>query len=79
MVVSGEALIRVRRIGVDAQGNSYPVAEYHVSGENPTVIEMAPGMTHSITNTSTTDPLITVIWANELFDRDNPDTFYEEV
>ncbi|WP_288736460.1 NAD-dependent epimerase/dehydratase family protein [uncultured Enorma sp.] len=79
LVVSGEALIRVRRIGVDAQGNSYPVAEYHVSGENPTVIEMAPGMTHSITNTSTTDPLITVIWANELFDRDNPDTFYEEV
>ena len=79
LVVSGEALIRVRRIGVDAQGNSYPVAEYHFSGENPTVIEMAPGMTHSITNTSTTDPLITVIWANELFDRDNPDTFYEEV
>ena len=79
LVVSGEALIRLRRVGADAEGNSYPVDEYRVSGENPTVVEMAPGTTHSITNVSETDDLVTVMWANESFDSARPDTYYEEV
>lgn len=79
LVVSGEALIRLRRVGLDAEGNPFPVDEYHVSGNEPTVVEMVPGMTHSITNLSETDDLVTVMWANEPFDPKNPDTYYEEV
>lgn len=79
LVVSGEALIRLRKVGTDAEGNSYPVDEYHVSGDNPTVVEMAPGMTHSITNISETDDLVTVMWANEAFDPVKPDTYYDAV
>lgn len=79
LVVSGEALIRLRRVGLDADGNPYPVDEYRVSGAEPVVVEMAPGMTHSITNLSKTDDLVTVMWANEPFDPANPDTYHEEV
>ena len=79
LVVSGEALIRLRKVGVDAEGNPYPVDEYHVNGDNPTVVEMAPGMTHSITNVSEKDDLVTVMWANETFDPVKPDTYYDEV
>lgn len=79
LVVSGEALIRLRKVGVDAEGNLYPVDEYRVSGDSPTVVEMAPGMTHSITNVSKTDDLVTVMWANEAFDSERPDTYFEEV
>lgn len=79
LVVSGEALIRLRRVGVDADGGPYPVDEYRVSGDDPTVVEMAPGMTHSITNVSETENLVTVMWANEVFDLERPDTYYEEV
>ena len=79
LVVSGEALIRLRKVGVDAEGNPYPVDEYHVSGDNPTVVEMVPGMTHSITNVSEKDDLVTVMWANEAFDPEKPDTYFEEV
>ncbi|MEG1572553.1 MAG: capsular polysaccharide biosynthesis protein CapF, partial [Bacteroidales bacterium] len=50
-----------------------------VSGEALRVIEMIPGYTHSITNLSDSEDLITVIWANESFDPDNPDTFFCEV
>ncbi len=79
LVVSGEALIRLRRVGLDGDGDPYPVDEYRVSGAEPTVVEIAPGMTHSITNLSDTDDLVTVMWANEPFDPGSPDTFYEEV
>ncbi|MBM6785517.1 SDR family oxidoreductase [Collinsella tanakaei] len=79
LVVSGEALIRLRRVGLDGEGEPYPVDEYRVSGAEPVVVEMAPGMTHSITNLSDTDDLVTVMWANEPFDPENPDTLYEEV
>lgn len=79
LVVSGEALIRLRRVGTDAEGRPFPVDEYRVSGADPVVVEMAPGMTHSITNLSATDDLVTVMWANELFDPENPDTYFEEV
>lgn len=79
LVVSGEALIRLRRVGRDVDGNPYPVDEYHVSGVEPVVVDMAPGMTHSITNLSETEDLVTVMWASEPFDPESPDTYYEEV
>lgn len=79
LVVSGEALIRLRRVGYDAEGKPYPVDEYRVCGEKPTVVEMAPGMTHAITNLSTSKDLVTLMWANEIFNPDNPDTYFEEV
>ena len=79
LVVSGEASIRLRKVGTDADGNPFPVTEYVVSGDKPQVVEMIPGYTHSITNLSGTDDLVTLMWANELFDPENPDTFYEEV
>ena len=79
LVVSGEALIRLRRVGTDAEGNAYPVDEYRVSGAEPVVVDMAPGMTHSITNLSGTEDLVTVMWANEPFDPESPDTYREEV
>lgn len=79
LVVSGCASIKLRRVGVDGEGNPYPIDEYIVSGESPTVVEMLPGFTHSITNLSATDDLVTVMWANEPFDPQNPDTYYEEV
>ena len=78
-VVAGKALIRVRRVGVDDTGSPYPVVEYHVSGEEPMVVEMAPGYTHSIKNISDSQDLVTVMWANEVFDPARPDTYYEEV
>lgn len=79
LVVSGTASIKIRRVGLDLEGNHYPVEEYLVSGEEPTVVEMLPGYTHSITNLSEVDDLVTVMWADELFDPESPDTYYEEV
>lgn len=79
LVVSGHALIRERRVGTDSEGNPYPVDEYEVDGEHPRVVEMIPGMTHSITNLSKTKDLVTVMWANERFDPERPDTYHEEV
>lgn len=79
LVVSGTASIKLRRVGLDPDGNRYPVDEYIVSGEEPTVVEMLPGFTHSITNLSETDDLVTVMWADEPFDPEDPDTYFEEV
>ena len=79
LVVSGTASIKLRKVGLDAEGNPYPVDEYVVKGSDMRVVEMIPGYTHSITNLSDTDELVTVMWANELFDPENPDTYYEEV
>lgn len=79
LVVSGVASIKLRKVGEDAEGNSYPVDEYVVRGEDMCVVEMIPGYTHSIANLSDTDDLVTVMWANEPFDPENPDTYYEEV
>ena len=72
LVVSGEGIIRFRKIGEDE------VIEYKVSGENMEVVDIPPGYTHNIENTGKTD-MVTVMWANECFDPDNPDTFFEEV
>lgn len=79
LVVSGAASIKLRKVGEDAEGNPFPVDEYVVRGEDMLVVEMIPGYTHSITNLSDTDDLVTVMWANEPFDPENPDTYYEEV
>lgn len=78
-VVSGEALIQLRRVGVDLEGNKYPIVEYRVCGDDPTVVEMIPGYTHNIINVSQDHDLVTVMWANEVFNPDRPDTFFEEV
>jgi Nucleoside-diphosphate-sugar epimerases len=79
VVVKGTGLIRLRKIGLDETGNTYPIAEFKVSGENIQVVDMIPGYTHSIINLSDTDDLVTFMWANECFDQNRPDTFYEEV
>lgn len=79
LVVSGTASIKLRRVGLDAEGNLYPVDEYVVKGSDMRVVEMIPGYTHSITNLSETDDLVTVMWANEPFDPESPDTYFEEV
>lgn len=79
LVVSGEASIRLRRVGLDADGEPFPVDEYRVSGDDPVVVEMAPGTTHCIENLSATEDLVTVMWSNEPFDPKDPDTYYEEV
>ena len=73
IVVAGEALIRQRVIGAEE------VYEYRVSGKAPTAVPMLPGYTHSIENLSPTEPLITLMWANERFDPAHPDTFAEPV
>ena len=79
VVVKGEALIRLRRIGVQADGTLFPVEEFRVSGEKIQVVEMIPGYTHSISNLSETEDLVTFMWANEPFDGAKPDTFFQEV
>lgn len=79
LVVSGTASIKLRKVGEDAEGKLYPVDEYVVGGSDMRVVEMIPGYTHSITNLSDTEDLVTVMWANEPFDPENPDTYYEEV
>ena len=72
LVVSGEAIIRLRHLESDE------IIEYHVSGEKLEVVDIPVGYTHSIENVGDTD-LVTVMWANECFDPDNPDTYYMEV
>ena len=73
IVVSGHGLIRERKLGTDE------VWEFEVSGEKLQAVHMLPGFTHSIVNLSDTEDLVTVMWANEIFDADHPDTFYEPV
>ena len=73
MVVSGKALIQEREIG------SGKVLEFRVSGEQIQAVHMLPGYTHNIINLSDTEDLVTVMWANERFDPQRPDTYFEEV
>jgi UDP-2-acetamido-2,6-beta-L-arabino-hexul-4-ose reductase len=80
IVVSGHALIQERRIGINPEtGKEYPVIEFEVTGEQMRGIQMIPGYTHNIINLSKTENLVTVMWANETFDKKHPDTFYEQV
>ena len=73
IVVSGTALIQQREIGTDK------VLEFRVSGEKPEAVHMLPGFTHNIINLSETENLVTLMWANEQFDPNKPDTFFEIV
>ncbi len=73
IVVSGHGLIQMRKIGSDE------VLNFEVSGEKIEAVHMLPGYTHNIINLSDTEDLVTVMWANECFDPNKPDTFYEEV
>ena len=73
IVVSGHGLIQERKIGTDE------VLEFEVSGEKIEAVHMLPGYTHNIINLSETENLVTVMWANEQFDPDHPDTFAEPV
>lgn len=79
IVLKGEALIQLRRIGIQPNGNPYPIEEFHVSGDRIQAVEMIPGYTHNIINLSQTEDLVTLIWANEPFDPARPDTFFQEV
>ena len=79
IVVSGHGLIQQRRVGVDENGNPYPVLNFEVSGEKIQAVHMLPGYTHNIINLSKTENLITVMWANEQFDPKRPDTYFEVV
>ena len=73
IVMSGHGLIQERKIGSDE------VIEFEVSGEKIQAVQMLPGYTHNIINLSETEDLITVMWANEIFDSNHPDTFFEPV
>lgn len=79
IVVSGHGLIQERKIGVDENGKMFPVRSFEVSGDKIEAIHMLPGYTHNIVNLSETEDLITVMWANEQFDSEYPDTFFESV
>ena len=73
IVVSGKALIQQRKIGTEE------VLNFRVSGEKIEAVHMLPGYTHNIINLSDTQDLVTVMWANEAFDPNHPDTFFEKV
>lgn len=73
IVVSGRALIQQRKLGTEE------VLEFYVSGEKLEAVHMLPGYTHNLINLSDTEDLVTVMWANEQFDPQRPDTFFEEV
>lgn len=73
IVVSGHGLIQERKIGSDE------IIDFEVSGDNIQAIHMLPGYTHNIINLSETENLVTVMWANEQFDSNHPDTFFEKV
>ena len=73
IVVAGHGLIQERRIGTDE------VTEFEVSGDRIQAVHMLPGYTHNIKNLSDTENLVTLMWANEIFDPNHPDTYFETV
>ena len=73
IVVSGHGLIQQRKIGSDE------VLNFEVTGEKMQAVHMLPGYTHNIINLSKTEKLVTFMWANEQFDPNKPDTFFEKV
>ncbi|MFR3043042.1 MAG: NAD-dependent epimerase/dehydratase family protein [Thomasclavelia spiroformis] len=72
LVVSGQGLIQFRDIYSDE------IIEYHVSGDKLEVIDIPTGYTHNIINIGKTD-MVTIMWANEAFNPEHPDTYFEEV
>ena len=73
IVVAGKGLIQQRNVGSDE------VLNFYVSGDKIEAVHMLPGYTHNIINLSDTENLVTVMWANECFDPNKPDTFFEKV
>ena len=73
IVVAGHGLIQERKIDSDE------IIEFEVSGDKIEAIHMLPGYTHNIINLSETENLVTVMWANEAFDPNRPDTYFETV
>ena len=73
IVVSGKGLIQQRKIGTEE------VLNFEVGGEKIQAVHMLPGYTHNIINLSETEDLVTVMWANEQFDPNHPDTYFEKV
>ena len=73
VVVKGHGLIQLRKEGTDE------VLNFEVSGDRIEVVEMIPGYTHNIINLSDTDDLVTLMWCNEPFDPEHPDTFFDPV
>jgi len=72
LVVSGQGVVRFRKIGNEE------ILEYTVSGNHLEVVDIPSGYTHNISNTGDTD-MVTLMWVNEAFDPDNPDTMFEPV
>ena len=73
IVVSGHGLIQERKLGTDE------VIEFEVSGDNIQCVHMLPGYTHNIINLSDTENLVTVMYCNEIFDPNKPDTYFEKI
>lgn len=73
IVVSGHGLIQERKLGTDE------IIEFEVTGDNIQCIHMLPGYTHNIINLSETENLVTVMYCNEIFNPEKPDTFFEPV
>lgn len=73
VVVSGHGLMQMRRIGSDE------IIEIEVSGDELRAVQMLPGYTHNLINLSNSEDLVTLMWANECFEPERPDTYFEEV
>ena len=73
IVVSGRARIEQRHLG------THEIWSFEVCGEKPQAVHLLPGYTHNLINLSETEPLVTLMWASEMFDPAHPDTFAEEV
>ena len=73
IVVSGHGLIQERKLGTDE------IIEFEVTGDNIQCIHMLPGYTHNIINLSDTENLVTVMYCNEIFNPNKPDTYFEPV
>ena len=73
IVVAGHGLIQERKLGTDE------IIEFEVSGDNIQCIHMLPGYTHNIINLSETENLVTVMYCNEIFNPNKPDTYFEKV
>ena len=73
IVVSGRGRIQQRKIGTDE------ILDFEVNGNDLQAVYILPGYVHNITNLSTTDDLVTLMWANEVFDVNHPDTFRDNL
>ena len=81
IVVSGHGLIQMRPINTvqNSESEAQGILNFEVSGDKIEAIHMLPGYTHNIINLSDTENLVTVMWANEQFDPNRPDTYFEPV